>query len=210
MKELDAWNFLEYNPAINASIQSYVRMAVFTEEFVEKLKTNTSADADMHYYVPIACPKSGQAEDTTCSKSIQVTEQAQSKIDTCTDTHKRLITNTIKTKELETNSSPSQINNYKDFDSLNKRKKVAQKKENLNPELHEVLEYFKEQKQESEEAEKFYYYYASTGWIGANKNPITNWRALAEKWMRNNFSAKQMHADYSIHLNTKKDYDEPF
>ena len=208
MQDLEEWKFLKYHPALNGITQSRVQMAVFTDEYVDNIENITSTDAEMHYFIPSTCPKSLQARDSACSNLIQVHEQAQTKIDTSTGTHNRHITNTSKTKELETCSSPSQIINNLDFNSIDKRKKVALKKERETPELHEVKAYFAAQDKTDVEAAKFFYYYEASNWIGSNKNPITNWRALAEKWMRNNFNTKQFYPDYSTHLNKKINYNE--
>lgn len=62
--------------------------------------------------------------------------------------------------------------------------------------LDEVILFFSEKKETSLEAEKFFFYYEAREWkIG--RNFIKNWKALAEKWIKN---------DLKINTNYKKNY----
>ncbi len=47
------------------------------------------------------------------------------------------------------------------------------------PKLEDVKEYFKSKGYTNESACKFYEYYDTTGWRGANGSPILNWKSKA-------------------------------
>jgi hypothetical protein len=50
------------------------------------------------------------------------------------------------------------------------------------PSLKEVLDYFKEQEFEMQEAEPFFLYYQANGWH-VGKSKMKNWQAAAKNWM---------------------------
>ncbi len=58
--------------------------------------------------------------------------------------------------------------------------------------LEKVILFFSEKKESSLEAEKFFYYYEARDWkIG--RNFIKNWKALAEKWIKNDLKINTNH-----------------
>ena len=68
-----------------------------------------------------------------------------------------------------------------------------------DPILNDVVLFFAKKNKDTTEAEKFFYYYQANGWhIGQNK--IKNWRAAAEKWLKN---------DIKLITNNKTNTNEP-
>jgi hypothetical protein len=63
------------------------------------------------------------------------------------------------------------------------------------------------------EANKFFNYFSSNGWLVGGKTPMVNWQAAAKNWMlnANKFNANEPKSDRAKHLNTTtdKDYSEP-
>lgn len=53
------------------------------------------------------------------------------------------------------------------------------------PTLTEIEKYFREKKYPATEAKKFFNHYKAIGWKIQGITPITDWQALAEKWMTN-------------------------
>ena len=51
------------------------------------------------------------------------------------------------------------------------------------PQFNEVFEYFINQEYEIAEAQKFYNYYQSNGWLIGGKSPMVDWNAAANNWM---------------------------
>ncbi|WP_211516838.1 hypothetical protein [Flavobacterium caeni] len=80
------------------------------------------------------------------------------------------------------------------------------------PALPDVLAYFVEQAFPEIEANKFFNYFQSIGWLVGGKTPMADWPAAARNWMLN--APKYVtneRTDRSKHLDTSssKDYSEP-
>jgi hypothetical protein len=55
----------------------------------------------------------------------------------------------------------------------------------LIPALQEVENFFKQNNASPTEAHKFFYYNQGKNWMLTEKLPVTDWKALAQKWMLN-------------------------
>ena len=80
------------------------------------------------------------------------------------------------------------------------------------PVLEEVLTYFREQDFPEIEANKFFNYFKSIGWLVGGKTPMADWPAAARNWMLNAPKYITNERTYRTkHLNTSagKDYSEP-
>lgn len=86
------------------------------------------------------------------------------------------------------------------------------------PSLEMILEYFSFKESSQIEANKFFNYYSSIGWLIGGKTKMKDWKAAARNWMLNtakfaanapksgnNSQPKPMH----LHTATQKNYDEP-
>ena len=82
-----------------------------------------------------------------------------------------------------------------------------------NPTQDEVKSYFFEQNFPEIEANKFFNYFTSIGWLVGGKTPMVDWKASANNWMLNapNFISNENQTNRPKHLNTgiDKDYAEP-
>jgi hypothetical protein len=83
------------------------------------------------------------------------------------------------------------------------------KRRHLHPDLNEVQEYFTSQEYPSIEAEKFFNYFESNGWLVGGKTKMKDWQAAARNWILNtgkfNNSPKPSH----LHASVEKNYGEP-
>lgn len=90
----------------------------------------------------------------------------------------------------------------------------AQSRE-LNPTIENVKAYFLHLNFPEIEANKFFNYFSSNGWLVGGKTPMVDWQASAQNWMINsrnfNHNADTAPIDRARHLNTgtDKDYSEP-
>ena len=66
-----------------------------------------------------------------------------------------------------------------------KEKSSAKKEKVKSPTLESVKEYFKFQNFTEFEAERFYNYYSSIGWLIGGKTKMKDWQAAARNWMLN-------------------------
>ncbi len=81
------------------------------------------------------------------------------------------------------------------------------------PKIENVKAYFLEQNFPELEANKFFNYFSSIGWLVGGKSPMVDWKAAAQNWMlnANKFNPNEIPPDRAKHLNTgtDKDYSEP-
>lgn len=93
-----------------------------------------------------------------------------------------------------------------------KRRTASGSQVHQAPELSEVLEYFRNQCYPELEANKFFNYFKSIGWLVGGKTPMADWQAAANNWMLNapKFITNER-TDRSQQLDTSsgKDYSEP-
>jgi len=81
------------------------------------------------------------------------------------------------------------------------------------PTLQEVLEYFILKKVAAIEAEKFFNYYESTGWLVGGKSKMKNWNAASRNWMLNvqgyNHEKQTLLEANNLTVSKNKNYNEP-
>ena len=78
------------------------------------------------------------------------------------------------------------INQPADKNEMNQKEKSSAKKEKGKiPTFEEVIDFFQQKYQNTVEAEKFYYYFESNGWLVGGKTEMKNWKAAANNWMIN-------------------------
>lgn len=79
------------------------------------------------------------------------------------------------------------------------------------PSIEEVKEFF----ENDLEADKYFNYYSSKGWVVGNKSPMKDWKAAARNWKMNsgkfNTQSKQNNSSAAghLHVNQEKKYDIP-
>lgn len=100
----------------------------------------------------------------------------------------------------------------------NKEKKSSAKKKE-NPTIEQVKEYFKLEEYSEFEAERFYNYYTSNGWLIGGKTKMIDWNAAARNWMLNtakfkinlpqNLQSKEQPKAKHLQATEHKNYAEP-
>jgi hypothetical protein len=81
-----------------------------------------------------------------------------------------------------------------------------------NPTVEEVINYFREQNYPEIEANKFFNYFKSIGWLVGGKTPMADWPAAARNWMLNApkfVSNERTDRTKSLDTSAGKDYSEP-
>lgn len=89
---------------------------------------------------------------------------------------------------------PGNINQTTIKEDLNQRSNARASPD--VPSLEEVRQYYLNAKRSAIDAEKFWYHYEAFDWCPGG-NPVRNWRALAEKWMRKNFTTAKKNNPYA-------------
>ncbi|KOY53151.1 hypothetical protein I602_2711 [Polaribacter dokdonensis DSW-5] len=99
---------------------------------------------------------------------------------------------------------------------ISKQKKLRQKNKRNVPILEEVMKYFQEQNFPEIEANKFFNYFSSNGWLVGGKTPMKNWKAAAKNWMLNSVkysnngnSSKAVIQPQNLNTAIDKNYSEP-
>ena len=113
----------------------------------------------------------------------------------------------------------SSILAFADYDAehtSNSRQKNSAKKEKvIAPKIENVKSYFLENNFPEIEANKFFNYFSSNGWLVGGKTPMIDWQAAAQNWILNapnfKYNTEIAPANRSRQLNTgtDKDYSEP-
>ena len=208
IKDLDAKGYIKYEPSYNPYKGSLVHIIDLT--LVQK-KSKKTAKTKLKIEQVI--------EQVTEHHNEQVTEQALVK--QCTSIEQELVSyiNINKhIKHYKHNIEPTKNKNENNLliNSENEEKKLREKKKNENdstiPILENVITFFLENNHTQIEAEKFFNYFESNGWLVGGKTKMKNWKAAAKNWMLNsNKYAKPTNAPQPNHLHTlnEKNYDEP-
>lgn len=96
------------------------------------------------------------------------------------------------------------------------KKKLREKKryneDDIPPNREEVQKYFIEKNSSLQEAEKFFNYYTSKGWLVGGKSKMKDWKASSNNWILNTdkFNPKNNTPQPNhLHTQTNKNYGEP-
>ena len=81
------------------------------------------------------------------------------------------------------------------------------------PKLNDIQTFFQDKQFPALEAQKFFNYFSSVGWLVGGKHPMVDWQAAAQNWILNapKFISNEQQSNRAKHLNTgtDKDYSEP-
>ena len=112
----------------------------------------------------------------------------------------------------DTDEKQTEKSRQKEFLITSSVSSRAQSKDE-KPIIDEVKSYFLQQNFPELEANKFFNYFSSVGWLVGGKIPMVDWQAAAQNWMLNaiKFKSYEKPPDRAKHLNTEndKDYGEP-
>lgn len=189
MKELHEKNYIIYKPSYNPYEGTEVILPDLSNTcIVPKDKTCPKFDQTepKNELLPVVTrPKSERTEP----KNSQVDEQVY------IDNNKTLVNidKTIYTSE---------------------EKKEINKSEFIVPSIELVKAFFQEKKVSSIEAEKYFNYYSSKGWLVGGKTQMKDWQAAARNWILNldkfktNKPSNQL-SPKNLNVSNNKDYAEP-
>ena len=237
MKELEALGFMEYLPTYNPHSCSNVIMVNFSDLLNSRPKFEPFTSSKNKPVQNLTYSKNEQVveqekydnslkynnlksnknpklnfepvQNTTRLKNEQHIEQVDEQV--YIDNNKTY-TNTIN-KDIYGNS---EILNSKNPNTAPKEKSCAKKEEvnknGINPSIEMILEYFAFKESSETEANKFFNYYSSIGWLVGGKTKMKDWKASARNWImnQNKFQTKSS-IPQPNHLQTSnyKNYAEP-
>ena len=237
MKELEALGFMEYLPTYNPHSCSNVIMVNFSDELKNRPKFEPLTSSKNKPVQNLTHSKSEQVVEQGNNRNIlknknlklnttqkQYVEPVQNKTRLKNEQHieqvdeqvyidnNKTYTNTIN-KDIDTKS---EILKSKNSNTAPKEKSCAKKEEannnGITPSIEMILEYFAFKESSETEANKFFNYYSSIGWLVGGKTKMKDWKASARNWImnQNKFQPKS-NIPKPNHLQTSnyKNYAEP-
>ena len=217
LKNLHSLGYINYEPSYNPFKGSHVILFNFSEDLKPLPKSERKPKNE-----PLIELVSEQALNKSCTSIETGTEQAVvpsiNYINNTNSSNDKNVANlNEQAKKIE------EINNstLKNKTEEEKEKKFREKKKEFfvtssvveKPTIEEVKTYFKENNFPEQEAQKFFNYFKSVGWLVGGKTPMVDWQAAAQNWILNapKFISNEPQSNRAKHLNTgtDKDYSEP-
>ena len=218
LKNLHSLGYINYEPSYNPFKGSHVYLFNFSDELKPMLKKDRNSSSNSE---PIFGLVTEQVVNKSCTSSETGTEQAL--VPYINNTNIPNISNNLNVSNLN-----EQVKNFQNDDGFlknvgtEKKEKSSAKKEKEfldtssaveKPKIEEVKSYFLNQNFPELEANKFFNYFSSNGWLVGGKTPMVDWQAAAQNWILNapKFISNEQQPNRTKHLNTRtdKDYSEP-
>jgi hypothetical protein len=222
---LQRLGYLDYNPSFNPYTGTSITIHNLQEGSKSKFEESEAPNSKNEQVDKHTASKIKQATPLPCLKNEQASEQASEQ--------PYIYNNKTNTNNINLDIEPE----FKFFDtnSLLKKEKSSAKKEkekmvtssvssksvpmDEKPTLELVKEYFKSQDNSEFEAERYFNYYSSNGWLIGGKSKMKDWKASARNWMLNttkfnvntpqNTLLKEQTRAQNLHTVTDKNYAEP-
>ena len=210
LKNLHSLGYINYEPSYNPFKGSHVILFNFSEELKPLPKSERKPKNE-----PLIELVSEQALNKSCTSSETGTEQAV--VPSINYINNTNILNDKNVSNLEKHSKNFvEINNLdlkNDDEEKEKSSAKKEKEEKSQPTIEEVKTYFQENNFPEQEAQKFFNYFKSVGWLVGGKTPMVDWQAAAQNWMINApkfiSNAEQPNRAKQLNTTTDKDYSEP-
>lgn len=186
MRELNEKKYIKYIPSFNPFKGSMVILISFSED-----------------------PKPAQKKTVNSKKNEQVLNRQETSSKTGTEQALVSSINDINKTNISNLDEPSQ--NFQMHVAFSNYQK--NKKEKGIPAFDEIKKYFSENNFPELEAQKFFNYFSSNGWLVGGKTPMADWKASSQNWMLNadKFNTGKPKPNRAKHLNAPadKNYSEP-
>ena len=208
LKNLHSLGYINYEPSYNPFKGSHVILFNFSDDLKPALKSERKPKNE-----PLIELVSKQALNKSCTGIGTGTEQAVVPSINYINNTNSLNEKNISNLEKQTKNFEEINNSVLKNENSKEEKSFAKKEEKLEPEIEEVKTYFQENNFPVQEAQKFYNYFKSVGWLVGGKTPMVDWQAAAQNWMINapKFISNAEEPNRAKQLNTTidKDYSEP-
>lgn len=209
IKELQNMGFIEYLPSYNPYSGSEVILLDLSDR-KSVFKNQTSSIIDQTH--PI--------NDLANSKDAEQVNEPNIYNNTKTSKNNENISIDNNFKIFNQEEFILRTNNEKEKKSSAKKKeKSLSKTDHSKPSLEQVKDYFKQEEYSEFEAERFYNYYTSNGWLIGGKTKMIDWHAAARNWMLNtakftvnlpqNLQSKEQPRAKHLQVTEDKNYAEP-
>mgnify|MGYP001443240205 CR=1 FL=1 len=212
LKALHAQGYIKYEPSYNPFKGSHVFLFNFSDDLKPLPKSASSNFKPVNEQV---VNKFCTSEETS---SEQVNEQVLVPyINNTNNTNDLNNSNSVNLGEQSKKIEEDVIARNEAILSIEageeKEKKLREKKkENSQPTIENVKSYFLEQNFPELEAQKFFNYFKSVGWLVGGKTPMVDWQAAAQNWILNApkfITNAEPNRPKQLNTTTEKDYSEP-
>ena len=210
LKNLHSLGYINYEPSYNPFKGSHVILFNFSEDLKPLPKSERKPKNE-----PLIELVSEQALNKSCTSSETGTEQAVvPSINYINNTNILNDKNVSNLEKLTKNFEEINNSDLKNEDEEKEKSSAKkEKEEKLQPLIDEVKTYFQENNFPEQEAQKFFNYFKSVGWLVGGKTPMVDWQAAAQNWMINApkfiSNAEQPNRAKQLNTTTDKDYSEP-
>ncbi|MCZ8330652.1 MAG: transcriptional regulator [Flavobacterium sp.] len=208
LKNLHSLGYINYEPSYNPFKGSHVILFNFSDDLKPVPKSERKPKNELLFE-----QVNEQALNKSCTSSGTGIEQAL--VPSINYINNTNILNDKNVSNLEKQTKNFEEINNSDLENENSKeeKSSAKKEEKLKPKIEEVKTYFQENNFPEQEAQKFFNYFKSVGWLVGGKTPMVDWQAAAQNWMINApkfiSNAEQPNRAKQLNTTTDKDYSEP-
>lgn len=220
MKELDTWSYIKYHPSFNPQKGSQVYMYDFDNSTDKTI--NNATDISNNKRIGKALKKTAdKSGETPVIHSINNTNKTN-KLNIKKEYEHKSKKNSVKPLLLysrKTSGGGKKIKQKKiaskkaKTTSFSKREEqTIEVKRSSRPLLKQVKNFFTSKNWPHIEAEKFFNYFESNGWLVGGKTPMKNWKASASNWIINSerFGKKTEKLEPGkLAITNSKNYAEP-
>jgi hypothetical protein len=239
LKNLHSLGYINYQPSYNPFKGSHVILFNFSDDLKPLPKSERKPKNE-----PLIELVSEQALNKSCTSSETGTEQAVvpsiNYINNTNNLNENNVSNVQKHtnnfEEIDNSSDkiviPSEVEETQKEKSSAKKEKEKEKEKEKDvrvilseaevsplkkapPPIETVKTYFQENNFPEIEAQKFFNYFSSIGWLIGGKIPMHNWQAAAQNWILNsinfnhNTDTSTTNRPKQLNTTTDKDYAEP-
>jgi hypothetical protein len=214
---LHSLGYINYQPSYNPFKGSHVILFNFSDDLKPLPKSERKLKNELLFE-----QVNEQALNKSCTSSETGTEQAVvpsiNYINNTNILNKKNVSNLEKhTKNVIAKNEAISDNEFlKNETEKEKEKKLREKKKGfVEPNLQEIKTYFQENNFPEQEAQKFFNYFKSVGWLVGGKTPMVDWQAAAQNWMINNVNFNHntdttpTNRPKQLNTTTDKNYAEP-
>ncbi|OAZ05251.1 hypothetical protein [Flavobacterium succinicans] len=226
LKNLHSLGYIHYEPSYNPFKGSHVMLFNFSERLPPVPKDDSPLKNE-----PLFGTLPRQALNQPCTSNETGTEQAlvsyinNTNLSNHSNAIKDINLNESQNFEIEETLLQNQDNERKEKKLREKKKVISEPRTTMQapssngtqgfqaPKLQDIQTYFQDKQFPALEAQKFFNYFSSVGWLVGGKHPMVDWQAAAQNWMLNApkflYSPSVSDRAKVLHTTTEKDYTEP-
>ncbi|WP_412476167.1 transcriptional regulator [Flavobacterium sp. TBRC 19031] len=218
LKHLHALGYIKYEPSYNPFRGSHVIMFNFAADLKPQPKTSSKNEPFLESVGEQVVNKQNTGNEQAVIPYINNTNiQNKSNESKHAHANSNEITNAVFSNGSVKEEEKSCAKKEEATDDLltPRVQEIAPSLKSQKPDWEEIVNYFTRHEFVSTEAEKFFNYYESNGWLVGGKNPMVDWQAAAKNWMHKTqiFNQKPtvLQSKTANHLTavTNKNYAEP-